>query len=114
MGASVWVVPPKCKCGSQHQYAYEPTSIQITYNLSAMLAEAGFVGWQELIKMSARKAGRHILEVLDSMAKDPEKYRTMNPKNGWGDYDSCLQTRLRAWAELCTHAPKKSRLSGSL
>lgn len=116
MSASVTITVPPCKCCGDLplQFSYADANINITYNLSRMLNEAGFVGWEELVKMSARKAGKHILKVLDEMSLDPEKYRAMNPKNGWGDYDSCLQDRLRKWATICVHSPKGSRLLGTL
>jgi len=39
--------------------------------------------------------------VLDDMATDPKRWRAMNPSNGWGSYDGCLQTRMRDWAKVC-------------
>ena len=112
MSADAWIETPACKCcGRSPEYGSE---VNITYNLSGMLREAGFVGWHDLVGMRARKAGRHILEVLNGMAEDAPKWRAMNPPNGWGDYDTCLQERLRAFAVQCIHAPKGSKIGGSL
>lgn len=75
-------------------------SLNITYNLTGMLTAAGFHGWKWCIGKTAREVGTHMLAVLDGMNTDPEKWRAMNPPNGWGDYDQCLQGRMRAWAEV--------------
>ena len=45
-----------------------------------------------------------MLDVLDKMAADPDRWRAMNPPNGWGDYDRCLQGRMRRFAEACVAA----------
>ena len=114
MSADVWIDRPPCgKCGrtASHDLA---TDVNITYNLSPMLGKAGFVGWREFVGMPARKAGRHLLRVLEDMASEPETWRAMNPANGWGDYDSCIQGRLRKFAIACVIAPKGSTIGGSL
>ena len=56
--------------------------LNVTYNLSAMLAAAGFMGWPKIVGRPAAFVGNHIIEVLDFMAEDPDKWRAMNPKNG--------------------------------
>jgi hypothetical protein len=112
MSADVWIETPPCgKCGSRGP---ERVEVNITYNLSPMLAEAGFVGWFALVGMPARKAGRHLLRVLEEMADEPLRWRDRNPENGWGDYDGCLQNRLRKFATQCVIAPKRSTIGGSL
>ena len=111
MSADVWIVDPPCdKCGRGGDGA----ELNITYNLSAMLREAGFVGWRNLIELSANDAGRHIIGILNGMAESPAKWRAMNPPNGWGDYDRCLQGRMRKWAEACVAAPADATICGSL
>lgn len=98
MSADVWIVRDRCKaCGRGGDV---DESLNITYNLTGMLREAGFHGWQWCIGKTAREVGTHMLAVLDGMNTDPEKWRAMNPPNGWGDYDQCLQGRMRAWAEV--------------
>lgn len=111
MSADVWIVKEACPhCGRGDEGA----DLNITYNLSRMLREAGFVGWGDLVGMPAVDAGKHILSVLDDMVEDPEKWRAMNPPNGWGDYDSCLQGRMRAWAEECVKSGPDDVIGGWL
>ena len=76
--------------------------INLTYNLSPMLSEAGFPSMRNYDGRLAREVGKEILELLDRMAEDPDRWRALNPANGWGSYDQCLQRRLRAWAEHAT------------
>ena len=88
MSADVWIVRDRCNaCGRGGD---TDESLNITYNLTGMLTAAGFHGWQWCIGKTAREVGTHMLAVLDGMNTDPEKWRAMNPPNGWGDYDQCL------------------------
>lgn len=111
MSADVWIESDPCPtCGGGLS-----AEVNITYNLSTMLREAGFCGWSDLVGKPAAEAGRHLLDVLDGMQTDPERWRAMNPENGWGDYDSCLQDRLRKFAEVCVKATGPSaRIGGWL
>lgn len=112
MSADVWIEKTACPCCGRGES--RGAELNITYNLSRMLKDAGFVGWATLVGMPAQDAGRHILEVLDSMAADPQKWRSMNPPNGWGDYDKCLQGRMRSWAWECVEAGPTDRIGGWL
>lgn len=112
MSADVWIRRNTCEtCGRADDDGPE---VNITYNLSPMLRAAGFVGWQTLVGMLAIDAGHHLNGVLNIMAEDPERFRAMNPPNGWGDYDKCLQGRLREFAAACVESGERDRLGGSL
>ncbi|PFG17235.1 hypothetical protein ATK74_1798 [Propionicimonas paludicola] len=112
MSADVWIVCDPCPhCGrGSDRYA----ELNITYNLSPMLKAAGFCGWGDLVGMKARDAGAHVLKVLDGMSTDPAHWRAMNPPNGWGDYDRCLQGRMREWAKQCLEAGPDDTIGGWL
>jgi hypothetical protein len=112
MSADLWIVEASCEVCGRHDPS--EAEVNITYNLTPMLKEAGFVGWSALRNLPARVAGHHILAVLDGMATDPERWRAMNPDNKWGDYDKCLQGRLRAFAEACLTASVGARIGASL
>ena len=112
MSADVWIEMNVCAhCGAPEARGAE---LNVTYNLSAMLREAGFKGWQAIMSEPANRVGAHILDVLDRMAEDPERWRSMNPENGWGDYDRCLQGRMRKWANACVSAPEGATIGGWL
>lgn len=109
MSADAWIVNPPCsECGRDETLGAE---VNITYNLSPMLHEAGFCGWGNLAQApTAEAAGQHLLAVLDGMQADPERWRAMDPENGWGSYDRCLQVRLRLFAEECVAAGPRARV----
>ena len=91
MSADVWIEIHPCRqCGRSDETGEK---LNVTYNLSAMLTAAGFMGWPKIVGRPAMFVGNHIIEVLDFMAEDPDKWRAMNPKNGLGSYDVFLQGR---------------------
>ena len=73
-------------------------SWNITYNLSPMLREAGWV-WPDgrvwsneyLDGAKAMDIGEKAMYVLRNLESDPEKYEAMNPSNGWGTYEALLE-----------------------
>lgn len=102
MSADLWIEFPACEsCGRGEDTT---TELNVTYNLSGMLREAGFNGWDWCRGKPAPQVGAHMLAVLDGMATDPDRWRAMNPPNGWGDYDRRLQGRMRLFAEKCVAA----------
>ena len=46
--------------------------------------------WAMLNGMDGPAGREHIATVVKALEADPEKFRAMNPPNGWGDYDSLL------------------------
>lgn len=81
----------------------ERPSWNVTYNLSPMLWDAGWQwpdGWtwstQYLEGVKAADIGEKAMYVLRNLEADPEKYRAMNPENGWGDYDGLV----RVWRDF--------------
>lgn len=103
MSNDISIVRDACdKCGRGETNTED--EINLTYNLSPMLRAAGAKPWVDYSGKPAREVGEEILAVLDHMAEDPEKWRAMNPTNKWGDYDRCLQWRLRNWAKVAASA----------
>lgn len=91
---------PKCsKCGMEPELDYEKG---MTYNVGPMFHDAlgghpirslhNVPGWLLVspLRMAALK-----------MRANPDKYRAMNPPNGWGSYESALETleELLRWCE---------------
>lgn len=112
MSADVWIeIHPCGHCGRSDEMGEK---LNVTYNLSAMLTAAGFMGWPKIVGRPAAFVGNHIIEVLDFMAENPDKWRAMNPENGWGSYDVCLQGRMRRWAQACLDAPTGATIGGWL
>lgn len=50
------------------------------------------VTWWKLLDGMSGPAGAEFLDrIIRTMEADPEKYRALNPGNGWGDYDSFVK-----------------------
>ena len=116
MSADLWIERAPCpECGrGGNREGDARDDLNVTYNLSPMLAAAGFNGWGWCVGKRARAVGRHMLTVLDGMQSEPDRWRAMNPPNGWGDYDRCLQGRMRVWADTASIAGKRDRVGGWL
>lgn len=55
--------------------------------------EAGEIGgswWQVLDGMEGPQGAALLGQIIRGLEADPERFRAMNPPNGWGDYDSLL------------------------
>lgn len=48
--------------------------------------------WQCLDGMPGPDGAALLHRIVGGMESDPERYRAMNPDNGWGDYESFLET----------------------
>jgi len=55
-----------------------------------MLRAAGFPEWKALIGAPATEVGGMLKSVADELRRAPDKYRAMNPPNGWGNYEGAL------------------------
>lgn len=75
-------------------------SRNITYNLTPMLAEAGFPGHGEMVGLTAAEAGPIYQRTADTLLSDPDRFKKLNPSNGWGDYDGAV-VFCRAMADQC-------------
>lgn len=47
--------------------------------------------WGALDGMSGPEGASFLNDIILRMEKDPERFRAMNPENGWGDFDSFLE-----------------------
>ena len=88
----------------------EEPSRNYTSNVSGMWADAIGENLGDLIERLGKRAG-DILPALErgiaAMEADPDKYRAMNPANGWGDYDGAL-AYLRWMRDNCRDWPETS------
>lgn len=46
--------------------------------------------WKRLDGCDGATGGKFLGELIGELHRDPAKYKTMNPVNGWGDYDTLL------------------------
>lgn len=63
----------------------------LTYNVRAMLDKAFNVeDWKVLHGQLAGTATQQIKNAIYIMEKEPDEFRALNPKNGWGNYESTV------------------------
>jgi hypothetical protein len=48
--------------------------------------------WDCLDEMEGPAGAAFLDRIIKGLEADPERFRAMNPENGWGDYDSFLKT----------------------
>lgn len=75
----------------------------MTSNVAPMWREAG----ADLANMDGKPATEctgALTAAIDAMRADPDKYRAMNPPNGWGSYESCLDY-LTSIRDACVEHP---------
>ena len=86
--------------------AYEAN---ITHNLTKMASEAGLYEacWkpEELGVTTAKQLAPFLSVGLVRLVNDPERFRSFNPANGWGDYDGFVEF-VRKYRDACLMYPK--------
>lgn len=79
-------------------------AFNLTYNLTPMLLEAGMYPWKQMVGMAAADAGVIWNRVVIELLADPDKYRAMNPANGWGSRGDAIKV-LSALVTACKANP---------
>lgn len=83
-------------------------SANITHNLGAMAGAAGlYWGLWHPEEIGIATAGQLIPLLrsgLKTLEADPDKFRAMNPDNGWGSYEGLLRF-VRAYLQACVDYP---------
>ena len=79
----------------------------MTWNVSPMYYDALELehGIRGLDGMDGQSALKHLNKAISKMVRNAEKYRVMNPENGWGNYDSALHF-LEVIRNSCVKNPK--------
>lgn len=104
--------PAPLKCGRCGHPVERPPDVShydanYTYNVSEMFYDAlpcrdGIRGLNGATGAECRPL---LLEAIRKMESEPAKYRAMNPRNGWGDYEGAL-TLLRQLYGWCEDSPE--------
>lgn len=80
----------------------------ITHNLGAMAKEAGiYMHLWRPDELGITKAGELILPLkkgLKLMKSNPKRFKSLNPKNGWGSYDRFVPW-IERYIEACEDYP---------
>lgn len=80
------------------EYGPSLCDVNYTHNTSCMIydvlgdcLEPEESWWQRLDGMDGPTSAKYLDSIIGGLKKNPEKYRAMNPDNGWGDYDGLLR-----------------------
>lgn len=81
----------------------------ITHNLGAMADTAGLHDCVWRPDENGISKASQLIEPLRSgltlLQSDPEKFKKLNPENGWGDYDGLVEF-IREYLEACEEYPE--------
>jgi hypothetical protein len=99
---------PCCDNKHEREEREEYYSGNITHNLNTMAAAAGIydVLWRP-DEIGITKAAQLIGPMKDGLAKlesDPERFKKLNPANGWGSYE-VLVSFVRDYLRSCEENP---------
>jgi hypothetical protein len=86
-----------------NEYSATVVSEGYTHNTSVMiyavLTEAGVPDepswWKRLDLLNGAEGSAYLTLILNGLLADPERFRAMNPPNGWGNYDDLVATLSR-------------------
>lgn len=88
-----------CPCCGSKAWEASPT-----YNLGPMWREAG-CDMGEWEGKTGEEVGPMLKAAIEAMRADPERFKRLNPENGWGDYDGLLDV-FETFAAAVTQHPK--------
>lgn len=76
-----------------------------TYNVAPMYYDVIDGGINSLKRLTGKKAQPILEQAIAKLESDPDKYKAMNPDNGWGDYEGAIQF-LRDILNVCKLKPR--------
>lgn len=62
--------------------------------------------WKSLEGKSGQEGALFLDKIIKGLEAEPERFRAMNPDNGWGDYDS-FTAKLKEMRDAVTEEPSK-------
>jgi hypothetical protein len=84
-----------CETGGKEPRHHSITYFNITHNLNTMADKAGIYDCLWRPEENEISTASDLIPLLDAGIKklesEPEKYKAMNPENGWGSYDGLLR-----------------------
>jgi hypothetical protein len=86
-----------CECGHAHVKTVSDSLYDgnVTHNLGRMAGEAGIYQhlWrpEELGITTAKQLVEPLKAGLELLRAEPDRFKALNPENGWGDYDGLVR-----------------------
>jgi hypothetical protein len=84
----------------------------ITRNLTPMIRKAIGCGWFDLQGKKAAEITEQVDDGLADMIANRDAYEELNPPNGWGDYEGCVDFLTSFAAALKDHPKAYVSVSG--
>jgi|SRR5215469_13792607 len=74
--------------------AYESVTGESTepYDFPILGKVIGPTWWKRLDGMTGAQGSEYLGQIINGLESDPNRFRAMNPDNGWGDFDTLLAT----------------------
>jgi hypothetical protein len=92
--------------------AYEAVSGEQTPECGGPLGKVIGAAWWDKLDGASGQDGRTYLEqIIKGLEAEPERFRSMDPDNGWGSYDTLLPV-LREMRDAVPPEPTVWRVSG--
>lgn len=95
----------ECDLGGPEPVGLALLSANCTYNVAPMFVEAGGCSPNDWDGMSAANVRAKCLEILAAFEADPDKFKAMNPSNGWGNFEGARRF-IREISDACELAPR--------
>jgi hypothetical protein len=112
VSADYWVIAHKPSCDKDDCTCPSSDSdLNVTRNLTPMLREAGLFrveGFQgDLLGAPCSELAGIADGTLRTLEADPDRFKALNPANGWGDYEGAVDfvRRLRDLCQSWSHIP---------
>ena len=95
-------------CGSRYQEVEELFNANITHNLGEMARKAGIYHYlwrpEEIDITFASELIDPLTLGLEELKENPDTYKKLNPKNGWGCYEGFVEW-VERYLEACKENP---------
>jgi len=101
MGADIYI---NCSCceNTVFEVSYTHNIVNMTH---AALNTSHYTWSEEYQGKKASEIAPLLENLITVLEKDPERYRAMNPENGWGSYDGMMIHYLKPFLRACKEYP---------
>ena len=101
-----WNISMEVDVGGGNMRGIDVIDLNYTFNVSPMYYDAiGEIGMRGLSGMGGDEAYPILVDAIKKMKDSPDKYKEMNPPNGWGNYEGALNV-LEEMAKAALECPK--------
>ena len=101
-----WDVHLEADLGGPEPLRVGDLDANYTWNVGPMFkAAVGEAGLNHLDGISAAEMREKCAAILAAFNANPEKFRALNPANGWGNFDGAREF-IRTIHDACERAPK--------